>query len=70
LRDEINRVLGKRTEITYEDITELKYCASVFKEALRLWPPAAVISRCNTEDMVIEGYKIPKNSWIQVNNTS
>jgi cytochrome P450 len=62
----VDRILGERNDITYEDITSLKYCASVFKEALRLYPPAAALWRLITEEMEIDGYKIPKNTIVQV----
>ena len=39
-REEIDRVLGERTEITYQDTVDLKYIRAIFKEALRLYPPA------------------------------
>ena len=38
-REEVDRVLGARTEITCQDVNELKYCSSIFKESLRLFPP-------------------------------
>jgi cytochrome P450 len=60
-------VLGERTEITFEDIHELKYCSSVFKETLRLWPPAPNVIRVTSEPMVIEGYHIPANTSVLVN---
>ena len=61
-REEIDRVLGRRTEVTYQDAVELKYCAAIFKEALRLFPPATNVSRCSSEKMQISGYEIPKDT--------
>lgn len=66
-REEIDRVLGQRTEVTYQDVNELKYCSGIFKEALRLYPPAVNISRCSSEKIEINGYEIPKNTFMTVN---
>lgn len=34
VREEVDRVLGQRTEITHQDMNDLKYCSAVFKEAM------------------------------------
>jgi cholesterol 24(S)-hydroxylase len=65
-REEIDRILGKRNEITYQDIVDLKYCSCIFKEALRLYPVVPIIDRCTTDDIEINGYKIPSNTMISV----
>jgi cytochrome P450 len=62
----VDRVLGERTEITYEDVSNLKYCSCVFKESLRLWPPVASIDRQLTETIEIDGYQVPKGTPIIV----
>lgn len=63
---EIDSVLGERTQVTFQDISELKYCACVFKEALRLYPPVASMARFNPEPIEINGYIIPENTTISV----
>lgn len=65
-REEIDRVLGERTEITYQDVNDLKYCSAIFKEALRLYPPAANLLRSVPEKMSIKGYEIPKGTFLWV----
>lgn len=65
-RDEIDAVLGKRAQVTYQDLTELKYCSAIFKEALRLYPPATNVSRMSSEKMEINGYQIPQNTFMIV----
>lgn len=65
-REEIDRVLGQRTEVTYQDVTELKYCSAIFKESLRLFPPAPTIGRQIKDDMIINGYLLPANTNIFV----
>ena len=67
MREEIERVLGSRTEINNEDLANLEYVECVFKESMRKYPPVAGLHRTTTEDIVINGYKIPKNTWISVN---
>jgi cytochrome P450 len=50
LQEEVDRVLGGRLP-THADLPDLPYALLVFKEALRLYPPAAVIMRgavCDT----------------------
>lgn len=66
-REEIDRVLGERTEVTFQDINELKYCSAIFKEALRLYPAAPNISRYTPEEIDINGTKVPKNTplWVK-----
>lgn len=65
-REEIDRVLGERTEVTFQDVAELKYCSAIFKEALRLFPPAPQVNRRVPEEIDINGIKIPKDSplWV------
>ncbi len=66
-REEIDRVLGERTEISFQDAVNLKYCNCIFKEALRLYPPAPGIMRHSTEEMTIDGYNIPTGTVFSVN---
>ena len=65
-REEIDRVLGERTEVTYQDVADLKYCSAIFKESLRLYPPAPNVSRYTPEDIDIQGVKVPKHTPIIV----
>ena len=68
-REEIDRVLGERTELTFQDVGELKYCSAIFKEALRLYPPAPGLNRCTPEEIEINGLVIPKDTpiWVKLN---
>lgn len=58
--------MGQKSEVTYQDIAEMKYCAAVFKEALRLWPPVSNLTRLTNEEIYVQGYKIPVNTTLQV----
>ncbi|KAF0556966.1 cytochrome P450 [Gigaspora margarita] len=47
---------------TFEAIDQLKYLDCVFKETLRISPPATVIMRYNSKDENLNGYFIPKGT--------
>jgi cytochrome P450 len=61
LRSELDAVLGGRAP-TVDDLANLPYNRMVIDEALRLYPPAWVLSRTPLADDVIGGYRIPKGS--------
>ena len=67
LRAEIDSVLGSRSEIKFEDLSELKYTGCVFKETLRMYPPASGFSRITSKDIVTDDFVIPKGTSISVN---
>ena len=57
-------MLGNRTNITYQDVAEMKYCTALFKETLRFWPPVAFSNRVTNQEWESDGYLIPKNTSI------
>ncbi|XP_067894559.1 cholesterol 24-hydroxylase-like [Heterodontus francisci] len=59
LQAEVDEVVGMKRDVTAEDIGRLQYLHQVLKETLRLYPPGPGTSRWLSEDMVIEGIKIP-----------
>ena len=61
-REEIDSVLGERTEVTFADVNQFKYCAAILKETLRLYPPVPFVSRISEKEMTINGIKIPQNT--------
>lgn len=65
-REEIDQVLGERSEITYQDINELKYCSAIFKEVLRLYPPVGTLTRETNEEMIVNNVRIPSGTTIMV----
>ncbi len=65
LRDEVDRVLDGRIP-TYEDLPNLPYSQQVFKETLRLYPPADSLARTALRDVQIGDYLIPKNTTVIV----
>ncbi|KAK4878665.1 hypothetical protein RN001_011171 [Aquatica leii] len=54
VRDEVNAVLEKHGDLTYEAVNEFKYLGQVVDETLRMYPPGALMSR-----ICVEEYKIP-----------
>lgn len=65
LHAELNEVLGGRVP-TVEDLPDLKYTRMVLEEALRLYPPACILSRKAIADDELQGYPIAANSMILI----
>ena len=63
LEQEVDAVLGSRLP-TFDDLESLPYALEVFKEGLRLYPPAAVIPRTAKVDTELDGYRIPKGTIV------
>lgn len=63
MQQEINDVLQARTP-SYTDLPRLPYTLQVFKETLRLYPPAYAVSRQALRAFDIDGYHIPKGSLL------
>ena len=62
VQEEVDKVLQGCTP-TYADLARLPYCLQVFKEAMRLYPPAYAMSRRALREVEIDGYRVPKN-WV------
>jgi cytochrome P450 len=65
LHAELNEVLGGRVP-SVADLPELKYTRMVIEEALRLYPPAPILSRKAIADDELQGYPIAANSMIMI----
>ena len=65
LQHEIERELQDRPP-TVADLPRLPYCLQVFKETLRLYPPAPGILREALHNTVIDGYRVPKGTTIMI----
>ena len=63
VQQEVDSVLQGRTP-SYDDLARLPYCLQVFKEAMRLYPPAYVFSRRALRDVEIDGYRVPKSRGV------
>lgn len=65
LQQEIDRELEGRLP-TYADLPRLPYSLQVFKETMRLYPPAPGILREALYDTIIDGYRVPKGATIMI----
>jgi cytochrome P450 len=63
MQQEIDQVLEGRTP-QYTDLERLPYCLQVYKEALRLYPPAPMTRREVLSDVEIDGYPISKGTTV------
>jgi cytochrome P450 len=63
LHDELAQILDGRPP-TSANLRDLCYTDMIFSEALRLYPPAWIITRKALEDDAIGGYRIPANSLV------
>ena len=64
--EEYKRVKGEKDSIEFEDVKELVYTQSVFKETLRLMPPVVEIPKKAVEDTQLGDYFIPKGTYISI----
>ncbi|KAA8516656.1 hypothetical protein F0562_016838 [Nyssa sinensis] len=68
VKDELDRVVGRKRKVEESDMDELPYLQAVVKETLRLHPPLPLLLPRNTmEDINYMGYLIPKNTQVLVN---
>lgn len=63
LHAELAEVLDGRP-VTADDLPQLPYTQAVFEEALRLYPPAWIITRKALADDEVCGYRIPAGSLV------
>ena len=61
--NELDRVLAGRTP-SLDDVPRLTYTSNVFREALRLYPPALLFGRRPKADVELGGYRIRRGSSI------
>lgn len=64
LEDEVTSVLGTKDDVTFDDLTRLKFLGCCFKETLRLYPPAPGIIRVTPDDDTLAGYSVPRGTTI------
>nr|MBA2285797.1 cytochrome P450 [Ktedonobacteraceae bacterium] len=65
MRQEVDTVLQGRRPV-YADLAHLPYTLQVFKETLRLYPPAYAISRVALHDVDLDGYHVHKGETVVV----
>ncbi|KAK7270395.1 hypothetical protein RIF29_23495 [Crotalaria pallida] len=70
LRDELDKVVGDKREVTDADVTKLPYLEAIVKETLRLHPIGPLLSwaRLSTSDVQLSnGMVVPANTTTMVN---
>ena len=65
LHAEVDRVLAGRLP-GYDDLPNLPYTKMVFQEAMRLTPPVWGLDRRAKEDDRIDGYRIPRGTYVAI----
>ncbi|KAK8500632.1 hypothetical protein V6N12_020324 [Hibiscus sabdariffa] len=71
LQQELGTVVGRNRFVEESDLPKLTYLDMVVKESLRLHPVAPfLVPRESMDDIVVNGYFIPKKSRILVNTWS
>jgi len=65
LHEELERVLGGRAP-GLADVEKLAYTRQVIDETLRLYPPVWAMDRSVAADDVIDGYRMPKGTYVLV----
>jgi len=62
VRAELDRVLPGGKQVTASEIESLKYLTNVFKETLRMYPPAPAVARRIQKDEKLGNIPIPKDA--------
>lgn len=63
LQQELDSVLQGRT-LNFADLEKLPYAMQVFKETMRLYPPASALLRYALRDTTLGGYPLAKNTTV------
>jgi sterol 14-demethylase len=64
LREEQQRVLGDRTDLTLDDLRAMPLLEAVIKEVLRMYPPIIMLMRKVINPFEFQGYHVPERSMI------
>ncbi|XP_076335674.1 cytochrome P450 315a1, mitochondrial-like [Tachypleus tridentatus] len=62
--EEVNRIIPSREVIQEGHLQQLPYLKAVIKEALRLYPVAPFLTRILSQDIILNGYKVPAGKLI------
>ncbi|XP_024175953.2 cytochrome P450 736A117 [Rosa chinensis] len=68
LQNEVREVVGKKEDITEDDLVEMNYLKAVIKETFRLHPPLPLlVPRMSNKNVKINGYNITAKTQVMVN---
>ncbi|XP_039312728.1 probable cytochrome P450 6a14 isoform X2 [Solenopsis invicta] len=65
-RNEIDEVLAKHGELTYDAVNDMTYLQKVISETLRKYPPIPILNRVCTEEIELPNIRIPKGTLITI----
>ncbi|PIK56140.1 putative cholesterol 24-hydroxylase [Apostichopus japonicus] len=68
VQEEIDSIVGDKEFVEYQDVMKMEYTLLVFKEVLRLYPPATGTSRMCAHDLTSCGFHIPAGTSIQMSH--
>ncbi|ESO85871.1 hypothetical protein LOTGIDRAFT_235674 [Lottia gigantea] len=69
LYKEVHQFLGDDGDPTAENLPKMKYLVACCKESMRMnYPVVSGSNRILTEDIILSGYHVPKNTLILLNN--
>ena len=66
LRVEVQSLGLKGEPLPYDRLDDMSLTEMAYKEAMRLIPPASLVSRCVMRDTEFAGYKLPEGSRVSV----
>ncbi|XP_028768360.1 licodione synthase [Neltuma alba] len=66
-QEEVDKVTENKRLISEADIPNLPYINAIVKEIMRLHPPVTMINRKGTQDCLVSGYLIPKETMLFIN---
>jgi sterol 14-demethylase len=66
VRDEIDGLFARDTEVTYQSLREVPVLESVIKEVLRLHPPLVILMRGVLRDFHVAGYTVPAGKLVAI----
>ncbi|XVF18241.1 hypothetical protein REPUB_Repub11eG0004400 [Reevesia pubescens] len=66
-QDEIRNYVGNKGKVSESDIDQFQYLKLVIKEALRLHPPGAILTRESRSQFNIKGYNVYPKTRIYLN---
>ncbi|CRK87076.1 CLUMA_CG000842, isoform A [Clunio marinus] len=70
LREELRNILPEKNyKLTPENMQSMPYLRGVIKEGLRLYPPTAGNMRAAGSDIVLSGYRVPKETQVVMGTT-
>ncbi|BFZ22987.1 hypothetical protein BsWGS_26025 [Bradybaena similaris] len=64
--DEISQLLGDRQDLEWSDLSNMEYTTMCIKEAIRLHSTVPLIERLTSEELTMNGHKIPAGTRVGI----